>query len=46
MLTAVESKPTAIPSLASANGQATPSGPGEREIRYEHSRNFPGVLER
>ena len=46
MSTAVESKPTATPSVAPANGQAIPSAPAEREIRYEHSRNFPGVLER
>jgi uncharacterized protein (TIGR03032 family) len=29
----------------SANGHATDPGPSDREVRYEHSRSFPAVLE-
>jgi uncharacterized protein (TIGR03032 family) len=45
MSTAVDPKPAEKPSAAPANGHASASAPGQREIRFEHSRNFPKVLE-
>ena len=45
MATAVEVQPASQSPELSANGQTTGAAPNYREIRYEHSRNFPAVLE-
>jgi uncharacterized protein (TIGR03032 family) len=46
MPTAVDAKPAPKPSEAPSSGIARAGAPAEREIRYEHSRDFPAVLER
>lgn len=45
MTTAVEDKSMSGSAGAPANGQATEAAPAYREIRYEHSRNLPALLE-
>src|SRR5262249_34291685 len=46
MAATVEITPASEVPTAPANGQAPGDAAAYREIRYEHSRNFPGVLER
>src|SRR5947209_19878374 len=44
MATAVAEPASKLPEV-STNGHTTDPAPNYREVRYEHSRNFPAVLE-
>ena len=45
MMATMEIDAASKPSEATADGQAVEAAPAYREVRYEHSRNFPAVLE-